>query len=152
MGPINKQTLLRNIHIFAGLKDETISLMADICTSRRASPDEVIAQEGSPGREMFLIASGEFRVVKGQGSPKETTLATLKVGDFVGEMSVIECMARSASVVSKDKGLLFCMECNDLLDLFNKSPDQYSILMLNIARDLCRRLRTMDEVFAARAH
>jgi len=34
--------------------------------------------------------------------------------------------------------------------LFEKMPKQHSILILNLARDLSRRLRHLDEVFAAR--
>jgi len=34
--------------------------------------------------------------------------------------------------------------------LFEKMPKQHSILLLNLARDLSRRLRHLDEVFAAR--
>lgn len=151
-GPVSTEQLLRGIHVFAGLKEETIVLMKEICSPRRTSPDEVVAKEGVPGRELFLIARGRFGIVKGHATPKASSLAILDVGDFVGEMSVIECMNRSASIVSLETGLLFCMECNDLLELFHKAPDQYSVLMLNIARDLCRRLRAMDEVFAARAH
>jgi hypothetical protein len=39
---------------------------------------------------------------------------------------------------------------SSLAQLYQKMPAQHSILILNIARDLSRRLRHLDEVFAAR--
>ena len=34
--------------------------------------------------------------------------------------------------------------------LFRKMPDQFAIIILNVARDMARRLRKLDEAFAAK--
>jgi CRP/FNR family transcriptional regulator, cyclic AMP receptor protein len=40
----------------------------------------------------------------------------------------------------------------DLYHLFKRFPEQYAIVILNIARDLARRLRALDEKFSATSH
>lgn len=101
------------------------------------------------GREMFLIAEGGVRIVTRCGQPTETVLAELSAGDFFGEMSLIECSRRSASAIATEPCVLYTLSNTDIHGLFKRWPDQFSILILNISRDLCRRLRTMNELVAA---
>jgi CRP/FNR family transcriptional regulator, cyclic AMP receptor protein len=82
----------------------------------------------------------------------ETVLAVLGPQDFLGEMSIIECVARSASVRAVEDTSLFALRGTDLYRLFQHHPDQYAIVILNIARDLSRRLRAIDEKFSAISH
>jgi len=88
-------------------------------------------------------------VVKNLAQPHETILAALRPKDFLGEMSIIECVARSASVRAVEDTSLFALKGTDLYRLFKRYPDQYAIVILNIARDLSRRLRAIDEKFSA---
>jgi CRP-like cAMP-binding protein len=144
--------LLRKIHIFAGLTDEVIDELAALCQPVHAAPGHAIIDEKVMGREMYVIAAGRVRIVRGAGSPEQVVLAELSAGDFFGEMCVIECVPRSASVHAEDESLLYSLSSSDIHRLFKRWPDQCAILLLNIARDLCRRLRMMDEKFAAVAH
>ena len=80
---------------------------------------------------------------------RETVLAHLRPRDFLGEMSIIDCVTRSASVRAVEDTLLFALKGIDLYHFFQKHPDQYAIVILNIARDLSRRLRAIDERFSA---
>ena len=143
--------MVEGIHIFAGLKSKSLAALAAACRESRVPRGRVVVREWSPGREMFLIRAGRVEVVKAAGTPKELPLARLEAGDFFGEMSIIEARTRSASIRALEPTVLYTLKCDDLLRLFNKWPDQYGILIFNIARHLCRRLRRMDEVFAATA-
>ena len=143
--------MLRGMHIFAGLSEEALEALAAACLRFKAAPGKVLVKEGMPGREMFLIGQGRVEVIKRGGSPRKVILATLGAGDLFGEMSLIECRTRSASIRCVEPCVLYSLKSGDLLKLFRKWPEQYSILILNIARHLCRHLRRMDEVFAATA-
>lgn len=143
--------MVEGMHIFAGLKDKSLTALAAACRRSRVPKGRVIVREGTPGREMFLIGAGRVEVVKAAGTSKEIRLARLEAGDFFGEMSIIESRTRSASIRALEPTVLYTLRCDDLLRLFHKWPDQYGILIFNIARHLCRRLRRMDEVFAATA-
>ena len=138
--------------MFNGLRKEVLTGLAGVCVERSCGAGEVLVKEGTLGREMYVIAQGRVEVVIQAGAGKELVLATLGGGDFFGEMSVVECRARVATVRALEATALYSLNRADLLKLFEKSPDQFAILMLNLARGLCGHLRAIDQVFAARAY
>ena len=140
-------SVLRHIHIFTGLNDEVLGCLAQQCRESRCEPGETIVEQNAMGREMYLIGSGRVRIVSDRFSAKETVLAELGPGDFFGEMSMIECRRRSATAVAVEPSVLYALSNTDIYRLFKEWPEQFSILILNVARDLCRRLRTMNELF-----
>jgi CRP-like cAMP-binding protein len=140
---------LAQIHIFAGLRDEVLDHLAERCAERHIDTGEVVIEEDVTGREMYLIGEGAVRIVSGAQQPGETVLAELEAGDFFGEMSVIECTRRSATAVATEPSVLFALSNSDIHALFKRWPDQFSILILNISRDLCRRLRAMNRLVAS---
>ena len=91
-----------------------------------------------------------MRIIKIFGTPDAVVLATLGPGDFFGEMCILETLPRAASGVASQPATVVRVSSSAFYHLYEKLPKQHSILLLNIARDLSRRLRHLDEVFAAR--
>ena len=60
---------------------------------------DVIFEEGSTGRELFVVLDGRIDIVKKSGASK-TVIVRLSKGEFFGEMAVIDGSARSATAVS----------------------------------------------------
>lgn len=61
--------------------------------------DDVIFEEGSTGRELFVVLDGEVEIAKINGASK-TTIIKLGKGEFFGEMAVIDGSARSATAIA----------------------------------------------------
>ncbi len=61
--------------------------------------DEVIFEEGSTGRELFVVLDGKVEIAKLGGAGK-TVIVTLGKGEFFGEMAVIDGSSRSATAIS----------------------------------------------------
>jgi CRP-like cAMP-binding protein len=61
--------------------------------------DEVIFEEGSAGRELFVVLDGQVEIAKVDG-PNKTVIVTLGKGEFFGEMAVIDGSARSATAIA----------------------------------------------------
>jgi CRP-like cAMP-binding protein len=144
-----RQAFLQTIPIFAGLTPAALSEIATVVEEATFKKGDIIVREGEPGNRMFIIGSGSVEVVKYLAQTRETSLAVLGSRDFLGEMSIIDCVTRSASVRAVEDTLLFALKGIDLYHFFQKHPDQYAIVILNIARDLSRRLRAIDERFSA---
>lgn len=144
-----RQDFLGSIPIFAGLNAAALSEIASAVEEAAFCTGDIIVREGEAGNRMFIIFSGRVEVVKNLAQTHETILAVLRPKDFLGEMSIIECVARSASVRAVEDTSLFALKGTDLYRLFKRYPDQYAIVILNIARDLSRRLRAIDEKFSA---
>ena len=60
---------------------------------------DVIFEEGSTGRELYVVLDGKIDIVKTTGATR-TLIVTLGKGEFFGEMAVIDGSARSASAIS----------------------------------------------------
>jgi len=61
--------------------------------------DEVIFEEGSTGRELFVVLDGKVDIAKVKGAGK-TVIVTLGKGEFFGEMAVIDGSSRSATAIA----------------------------------------------------
>ena len=145
----DRLNFLRAIPIFAGLHAEALGSLCQSVEEIACPAGTLAVREGEPGNRMYVIYSGQVEVIKQLDAPRQKTLAHLKPRDFFGEMCIIECVARSASVRSVEDTLLFGIKGMELYHLFRQWPDQYAIVILNIARDISRRLRRLDEAFSA---
>ncbi len=61
--------------------------------------DDVIFEEGSTGRELFVVLDGKVDIAKIDRGNK-TVIVSLGKGEFFGEMAVIDGSARSATARS----------------------------------------------------
>lgn len=142
---------LQGVPIFAGLSEEAIELMVKHARKIDVKAGDFIVREGETGNRFYLIDEGEVRVVKQAGTDHEVELAKLGPHDFFGEMCILETLPRSASVQALTNSKVFALSSMDFLNLYKALPSEYGILILNLARDLSRRIRHLDEVFAARS-
>ena len=136
----------------AGLDDAAISFLGGLAGAEDHAAGDVIVREGQPGDRMFCVHSGRVQVVKQAEGEPAVQLAEFGPGDYFGEMSLVESVVRSASVVAKEPTRVFTLKAMDFYKLYRTQPDQYGIVLLNIARDLARRLRQLDDKFAHVAH
>lgn len=135
---------------FGGLSDPGLDLLVSMLTERRFEPGATIVAEGEPGRSMFIVKSGRLAVSKRASSGPVIPISVLERGDFFGEMTLIEMQNRSATVVAEVPTVLYELTAQDLYACYKADIHAYVIVLQNINRELCRRLRRSDERFAAR--
>jgi CRP/FNR family cyclic AMP-dependent transcriptional regulator len=150
MGP-STYNALATTPFLTGLNDAALTLLGQEGVIRNFAPAEVIVREGGEGHSFFIIVEGDVEVVKHPDSLRAVTLARLHAGTFFGEMCVVDPVPRAATVRALTNVEAIEISAATLHHLFQKMPDQYAIMILNLARDLARRLRALDEAFAAKA-
>lgn len=141
------EEILRRLSVLAGTSDDTIRFLAGLVRTEHYQAGQTILEEGAPGDRVFFIARGSVKVVKAGAGGDPVMLVRMAAGDFFGEMSLVESVARSASVVAEEEVEAFTLKGADFYRLYRHQPQEYGIVMLNIARDLARRLRRLDEQF-----
>jgi CRP-like cAMP-binding protein len=97
---------------------------------------------------MFVVMSGEMEVQKRSQSGVDARVALLGPGDWFGEMSILDVQPRSASVRSLAPSRLLKISASDLDALYRHDTKAYALIVLNIARELSRRLRVADGLLA----
>src|SRR5262245_8825912 len=133
---------------FGGLSDASLDLLVSMLVERRFGVGASIVAEGEPGRPMYIVHSGG-RVVSKIGETARSILSTrLRPGDFFGEMTLIEPQNRSATVVAETPVVLYELTARNLYAYYKADIHAYVVVMQNINRELCRRLRRADNRIA----
>jgi CRP/FNR family cyclic AMP-dependent transcriptional regulator len=94
---------LQQVPMFSDLAPEDLQQVAERCTERRYSPDEVIYQQGDLGDEMFIITAGQVRISRVVSGAVEV-LRRYGPGDHVGELSLLRGVPRVADVIADTAG------------------------------------------------
>lgn len=137
--------------LLAGLTRPALELLAAEGVVASFPAAAFLVREGDPGHSFFILVEGDVEVIKTNGAGHAVALAWLKTGTFFGEMCVVDPVPRAASVRAVGPVRTIEIRAATLHHLFRKMPDQYAILLLNLSRDMARRLRCIDEAFAAKA-
>jgi CRP-like cAMP-binding protein len=97
---------LDNISMLRRLSHDERKALEIKCTFRRLAPGEVVVDRFSANVAVFFMISGTARVVHyvkdSIGESQEITIATVTAGDTLGEISAIDGLGRSATVVAEE--------------------------------------------------
>jgi CRP-like cAMP-binding protein len=139
---------LREVGLFGALSDEFLEHLVATLHVVQVMPGSTIFKEGDPAREMYVVLDGEIEVLKRSRRGRETRVAILGPNDCFGEMSIIDMQPRSATVRALGPARLLKISTEEMDALYRHDLKSYTLIVLNIARDLSRRLRVTDGLLA----
>ena len=140
---------LAHIGLFGGLERETLSTLVSEIPARRVEAGEIVVEEGDQSTQMFVVISGELEVIKRGEAGGEVRVAMFGPGDWFGEMSILDVQPRSASVRAVAPTLVLTITSEDVDRLlYRRNLKDYALFVMNIARELSRRLRVADGILA----
>lgn len=131
--------------LFEGLEADEIAEIYGEMRPRHFEPGDVVCEEGEPGDSLFIVQSGMVQVLVGLPSraslqPTRESVARLRRGDIVGELSVITGEPRSATVVAVAPTEALEMQQGQFNALLTRHPRVWA----NLAHLLARRLSRAD--------
>jgi len=139
---------LKHVSIFAALSDEVISHIGSHARRLEISGGQVLFAEDELAKEMVVVLSGRLEVFKRGRNGVEARIAILGPGDVIGEMSLVDIQPRSAAVRALEASSLVSFSHADIAGVYREHPQSYTLLVLNIAREISIRLRRMDAMLA----
>lgn len=113
---------LRASKLAVELTDEECRMLAEAMELRRLKSGDVLVQEGQADEHFYLIVGGTLGVVKGVGTPEQTTMNTLAAGEFAGELSWLDGAKRYASLVALADTEVLGLERVKLEGLLERDP------------------------------
>ena len=123
---------LREVTILRGLKDSDLAGLAADLAERRVAAGDTIVGEGTGGVAFFFILDGETSV-----SVAGEEVATLKRGDYVGELALLDPEGpRSATVSAKTDVVLAAMSAWQFRPFVLAHPEVAWSLLQRLARRL----------------
>ena len=137
--------ILSEISIFAGLSRKQLDTLFRLLEKAHYKAGETVFIEGSKPSHIYIVQSGSVKlVVNAKQTPLE--LIVFEEGHCFGETSVIGIQPHAATAISVEDTELIVLSRKALLSVFKVDLELFSILILNIAREACRRLHRTDEI------
>jgi CRP/FNR family transcriptional regulator, cyclic AMP receptor protein len=134
--------------LFGGLSDSELKSVRSLLKRRCFAKGFTIIREGELGDRLYFIHKGKVEVVKklsrkdGSGSKK---LAVLAEGDTFGEMELIDIQPRAATVRAIVDTETLMLSNADFYRISKLNIKTFTIIIMNLAREISRRLRKTDE-------
>jgi CRP-like cAMP-binding protein len=141
---------LRRYSLFGGLDDHDLSRIAPRLVHQAFTTGQALINEGERGRTIYLVLSGRVEVTRLRSDGQPVRVAELGPGSTVGEMELLDLHPRSASVVALEPVEALMLDRAELLALSREHIAAFAIMVMNLARDLSRRLRLADAELARR--
>jgi CRP-like cAMP-binding protein len=139
---------LRQVGLFGAVNDEALEFLSSKLVVLQPSAGDIVFHEGDAARDMFVVMNGEMEVLKKSHGGIEARVALLGPGDWFGEMSILDVQPRSATVRVLAPSRVLRIAASDLDALYRHDVKAYAIIVLNVARELSRRLRVADGLLA----
>lgn len=131
--------------LFAWLKGEMITFLASQAAVARYGEGQVIYRKGSKSDGISLVAEGEVLFVSGhESNPDEQNASTCEAGEIFGEMSLIQPRVRHAQARANLDTTLYVLRLGLLEKFAARHPDQFAVLVTNLARWQARLLRQLN--------
>lgn len=147
-GPDVPPAVLRRIKMFANMDDLQIMSFAKYLELVRVRQFDTVVREGAGGDAMYLILEGELRsrtVLEG----RETILTTLGIGDFFGEMALLDHGPRSADVVANKDSTLLKISTPAFEGIIKEAPALATTFIYTLSRTAVARMRQLMHRYEA---
>lgn len=126
---------LSDLDLFSGCSKRDLQNIAKASEEVDMAAGSTIVDQGDQGTEAYIVLAGDA-VVRRNGRK----IATLGVGDAIGEMSLLDHGPRTATVVADSDMRLLVLTSKDFTKLVKDTPT----LGLKLASSLASRIRELD--------
>ncbi len=137
--------ILNKISLLGGLDDAQLYTVFRMLEVERYKKGEFIFRQGDAPSHIRIIRAGRVHIVENvDGTPME--LCEFKTGDCFGETSVMAIHQHTADALAIEDAELLVIPRDKLFHLYHTDPQLFGMLMMNMAREACRRLNKTEEI------
>jgi CRP-like cAMP-binding protein len=126
---------LEEVPLFDGLSKRHLRRVAKLARIRRFASGAAMVRAGEPGKSFFVLLDGNAKVVRPGARSRR-----LGIGDYFGEMALLDDAPRSADVVADGDVLALTIDRAGFTKLLRAEPQLAQVLL----RTLAARLRAAE--------
>lgn len=142
--------------LFEGLEADALAHLAESSSLREVRKGETVIREGEQGDCLFVIIEGRVRTEKRTPAGDSWTVRFHDRGGVFGELSLLDRVLRSATVVAEADCTLLAIDRERFHDFGNRHPGAGLLVTRRLAERLAARLRRANEdvvtLFTALVH
>ena len=136
-------SVLGQYSLFDGLEQTQIDGILPLMKHEVYEAGEDIISEGGHNDKLYFILEGRVAVVK-----SGIILSEFSEGVVFGEMEVLELAPVEATIKTLTSAKIMSLSIDALGEIYETDLKTYAFIIMNLARDLSRRLRHMNEKVA----
>lgn len=139
-GPIVDDSLvglLKKIDLLDSLSDEELFKISAMFVIKKVNRNEIVLFEEDTNNFMYMVLSGELKVVQAGAGGTEMIVAIHHAGEFFGEISLIDGKTSPATVIANRESIISLISKNDFYALLAS----HSKVFHNLLQIMCLRLR-----------
>lgn len=140
---------LRRTHICRYLDEAEAKVVLEHGSLKGLQKGEILFETGDPGDSMFAILQGSVNVYQVLEGELRHSLTDLKVGDIIGEFSVVDGQMRAAHAVALEDSVLFQLSRDRVLDLMRTDPPVASKVLWAMLETITIKARANLEGYEA---
>jgi CRP-like cAMP-binding protein len=137
---------LRNCPLFRQCDADSLNAVAGRLRQRHFRRNEVIFHQGDPGDSLHVITSGSVKIVLPSAEGDEAIIATLREGDFFGELALLDGEPRSATATAVDGAETWSLPRDAFHLLLDGRPGLRDALLAALAGELRRLTVHVEEL------
>ncbi|MGH8601583.1 MAG: Crp/Fnr family transcriptional regulator [Gammaproteobacteria bacterium] len=142
---------LQEMPIFGGVRRDTLTYLLELVRSVTKVKGDYFCRENEDADSFFVLERGQVAVLKGWKG-EQYLLNKLGAGDCFGEMAVIDLGTRTSSVLVLEDSFAIQVSAGNLYAVYKRDLEQFTIIQMNLCREISRRLRRADERLFASKH
>ena len=137
--------ILDKISILAGLDADQLSRLFDMLHLVRYQAGEHVFEQGAQPSHIYIVKTGRVKLIIWED---DTPLELVEFGEgrCFGEASVIGIQPHKGTAIAECETELIVLSRPNLMSIYESDKELFSILILNIAREVCRRLYASGDI------
>jgi CRP-like cAMP-binding protein len=137
---------LRACALFARADGAVLGDVARALRRRRFRRNEVIFHQGDPGDSLHIIASGAVKIVLPSAEGDEAIIATLRPGDFFGELALLDGAPHSATATALEPTETLVLPRSTFQELLDRDTLLRDALLAGLVAELRRLTGHVEEL------
>jgi CRP-like cAMP-binding protein len=137
---------LQHCALFVHVEPEGLRVLAGAMVRRRFRRNEVIFHQGDPGDSLHVITTGAVKIVLPSPEGEEAIIATLRPGDFFGELALLDGAPHSATATAVEPVETLSLARGPFQRLLDEDRGLRSALLSGLAAELRRLTGHVEEL------
>ncbi len=144
-------SILSQISLFGGTTDHQLKSILKRLECGTVKKGEYVFKKGDDPFYIYIVSRGRLNLLL-NGGDVDVEVHELGVGESFGEASLMSMQEHTATVVAKEDSEIIVLSRRTLNQLRHEDIELFALLMMNIARDLARRLHLTDGILLRYLH
>ena len=136
--------LLQTMPFFGAINDKSVELILSQSEVCQIPAGDYLYRQGDQGDCLYVLEKGRVDILK-ELEDIAAKLCTIEEGGCFGELALIACTPRSAAARAATECQVIRIHQSALHNLYKEDVEQFLLLQMNMAREVCRRLQEVDD-------